>query len=150
MARTAPAAHRTEPSVPAVPTSPGSPGSRGRPRRSPTRAPDSNKKTPLGHQQPAARLHARATEPASNTRKSQRPTCSGGHFTGIRTYRRGSGGVCRRCCASHPPPASSGCCCSSFAVRAARERPERAHKWGKGVPFHRSPSVIGCLVAPWG
>lgn len=54
-----------------------------------------------------------------------------------------------RCCASHPPPASPGCCCSSFTVRAARKRPERAHKWDKGVSFHRSPSVIGWLVAHW-
>lgn len=65
----------------------------------------------------------------------------------IRTYRRENAVIpadfFTRCCVSHPPRASSGCCRAAFAVCAARERLERAHKWARGR------AVTSIAVCDW-
>lgn len=114
-------------------------------------------KTPLHRQQTAAFLHSRASESASNPRKRRKRLISitAGSISSKFVLTDGKKNAVNpaefftRCCESHPPPASSGCCCAPFAVRAARERLERAHKWGRGVPRHQSLAVIGWHVAPW-
>lgn len=95
---------------------------------------------------PRASTHARRKQRPTHEKKSQRSIRNRVNFTDFRTYKREFFHEMLRVT---PTSRELRCCCSSFTVRGGRECPERAHKWGKGVSFHRSPSVIGWLAARW-